>query len=161
MAPSGNLVCDNTADGYHDRGFSVESNKNQLDRNFASHSNLGFLLSGKGNKLTENEAADNTGVGFYVQFAEKITLRKNRVLRNAASGFVIFFGEKNKLTENEARLNGQNGIVLLNTNKNRLTHNVALDNNQSNFDLTDQTANCGTNTWRENTFGTASQPCIE
>ncbi|MGH8006978.1 MAG: hypothetical protein ACREQ3_08205 [Candidatus Binatia bacterium] len=29
------------------------------------------------------------------------------------------------------------------------------------FDLKDQIPNCGTNTWKRNSFGTASQPCIQ
>jgi hypothetical protein len=42
---------------------------------------------------------------------------------------------------------------------------VAVGNNQGNasfaFDLNDLTPNCGTNTWKNNAFGTASQPCVQ
>lgn len=47
----------------------------------------------------------------------------------------------------------------------KLVSNETRDNNQGNypdaFDLTDENPDCGTNTWKDNTFGTASQPCIQ
>jgi hypothetical protein len=52
------------------------------------------------------------------------------------------------------------------TSETTLTNNVAVGNNQGNslyaFDLLhDHRPNCGTNTWKKNTFGTASQLCIQ
>jgi hypothetical protein len=163
-----NTLLDNTADISHsDTSFKIEGNNNRLRRNFAGGSNFdGFSIFGEGNKLTENEARGNGVDGFDVQEgAAKITLRKNFARNNGDDGFEIS-GQQHKLIENEASDNIANGILAHEASHITLLGNVALDNNQANyptilFDLKDLTPDCSTNTWKHNTFGTASQPCIQ
>lgn len=162
----GNRLLENVAEE-NNLGFGVDfGNKHQLHRNYAyANVNAGFSISGEEHTLTENKAEDNIRFGFFLPFAEKVILRQNQALRNGNVGFAINGGEQLKLIENVARLNGADGITLMYTSESKVINNVASDNNQDNtpvaFDLNDNTPNCDTNTWKDNTFGTANQPCIQ
>jgi parallel beta-helix repeat protein len=153
---------------YHDNeGFVIDGNNHQLYRNSAGdNGGDGFSLYGQRHTLTENVAFRNQSDGFDLQegAAKKITLRKNLAKRNGQDGFQIS-GEQHKLTENDANENANDGIQVHEASHIKLTGNKALNNNQGAypgiFDLKDLTPDCGTNTWKQNIFNTASQPCIQ
>jgi parallel beta-helix repeat protein len=162
-----NQVRKNTATHNHSDGFGVGGNNNQLQKNTAIDNVDGYAVEDVANNiLADNGAFDNRDDGFDIQGGtEKTTLRKNVAVKNSDNGFEID-GLEHKLTRNQARENQADGIeVETSASRIELKHNEALDNNQGNsvvdFDLTDQAPNCGTNTWTKNTFGTASQPCIQ
>jgi parallel beta-helix repeat protein len=165
---TGNILLDNSANRHGKDGFVIDGNKHQLLQNLADENDGdGFSIYGVGHKLTENVARYNSFDGFDLQegHAKKITLHKNLALNNGQDGFQIS-GKHHKVLENEAKNNAHDGIQVHEANNIKLIGNVVLDNNQANyptilFDLKDLTPNCDTNTWKKNTFGTASQPCIQ
>lgn len=165
-----NTLRKNTVEYARRYGFYIEGDNTRLERNSASRNRgqnaRGFqLIYSTGHKLTANEATDNEADGFHGYGVEQVTLRGNRAFRNGSTGMMISGGKGHRLTGNEARENWGDGILMAGASETTLTNNVAVGNDQVNslyaFDLNDYSANCGTNTWKNNTFGTASQPCVQ
>jgi hypothetical protein len=161
-----NKLFDNFAIFHGHNGFHIHGSKHQLQRNTAAlNEGDGFRVNGVGHKLRGNLADRNGFDGFDVQGdAQQVTLQQNRATANGKEGFEVS-GQKHRLTQNLAYENENSGIDVEDDASNIvLMRNEALDNNQGNdpdsFDLTDQTPDCDTNTWKNNTFETASQPCI-
>jgi hypothetical protein len=91
-------------------------------------------VSGKKTRATTNTASGNTGNGISVT------------------------GTSSKLDTNAADTNTLAGISVSGT-ANSVTKSTAQSN--TGFDLEDTNPACDSNTWRRNTFGTASQTCIK
>jgi parallel beta-helix repeat protein len=165
LSSDSNTLIENTAAG-NKVGFIIDGYKQQLRRNVAdTNVEDGFRIYDDKHTLIGNRAERNSVNGFAVQEAGiEITLRKNVASNNGQDGFQIS-GQGHKLIENEASANRGNGIQVHEANHIKLMNNVALANNQDHsldaFDLADEIPNCDTNTWKQNTFGTANQPCIQ
>ncbi len=182
-----NKLLDNAALFHDDKGFQIHGTKHQLQRNSAVlNEGHGFTVSGVGHKLTSNIADRNRGDGFGI-LGNHNHLKNNKAIGNV-DGFAIEDVAKNTLTSNEAIENHDDGFdvqggtlqtallrnksfhnggsgIEVDGQQHKLVSNETLDNNQGNypdaFDLADENPNCGTNTWKDNTFGTANQPCIQ
>ena len=164
-------------------GFSIEGDSNILEHNLSKDNvAYGYLVSGAANVLNGNTALKNELHGFFVGVeAEENLLKHNNSFENgdepgvgiAASGFHVE-GSGNKLEENLATRNGIFGIHLTATaGSNVLSRNTASDSFGfigldaagnpigSGFDLVDDGADCGTNRWYLNIFGTRSKSCIK
>jgi len=75
------------------------------------------------------------------------------------TGFAVA-GDRNRLVRSRAERNGANGIQLVATASGTvITASVSQDNGDA--DLVDGTSGCGTNRWRNNTFGSSNDRCIE
>ncbi len=167
VGANSNTLIDNVAILQDEDGFLIDGHKHQLRRNYAyGNEGDGFNIYGKGHKLSENRAENSGSDGFDLQEgdAKKVTLHKNLAILNRQDGFQIS-GHQHKLVQNGAYRNQHDGIQVHDASHIKLIGNEALDNNQGAypgiFDLKDLTPNCNTNTWKDNTFGTASQPCIQ
>lgn len=160
-------LTENTAE--HNRsGFDIDGVKHHLRRNVASFSDSdGFTIFGEEHHLTQNEARDNIGDGFNIQDnTANITLQRNVSSHSENGDGFKLSGQEHQLLHNEATRNWRDGIdIQPDATGIVLTRNNARDNNKASsmtiFDLTDWSFNCGTNMWKSNTFGTASQPCIQ
>jgi parallel beta-helix repeat protein len=68
-----------------------------------------------------------------------------------------------KVSGNTIRANGEWGILVLPAAGNSIHGNSVTGNdvgNSGTFDMGDLSADCGTNKWTGNTFGTSNDPCI-
>jgi parallel beta-helix repeat protein len=81
---------------------------------------------------------------------------KGNTVQNAANGIDVV-GDGNRVNGNKVFSSADVGIRVENGG-NVIAENTALNN--AGFDLQDD-LECGANTWRRNTFGTASAPCIQ
>lgn len=63
----------------------------------------------------------------------------------------------NRIIDSTFTNNGEHGIHI-DGQRNAMRHNNATEN--VGFDLRDDNLNCDTTTWKENTFGSGSQLCI-
>jgi parallel beta-helix repeat protein len=131
---------------------------NTLDQNEAYDGTEGFIVGGESHHLTNNTADNNDWSGFFVSsIAQNAVLSGNTATGNGIWGFEVY-GDYTHLKKNQASKN-QHGIFSgLGTTNNVFTSNTAKDN--TTWDLEDSLPSCGTNSWKKNTFGTASQPCI-
>ena len=109
---------------------------NHFEGNNASGYFAGFLAVGNGNTFRDNTASNNLDG-------------------------ILIGGTSNDVRFNTANNNFDVGIgigFIENSTNNSIFLNTALNN--GNFDLADTNANCDSNTWKHNTFGTANETCI-
>ncbi len=108
--------------------------------------------------MTDNEA-EAASVGFRLDGpAARNTLLRSEASDNGIGIFVL--GQRNRLLRSRAEFNDRHGIrVLANAAKTTVKNSVALHNGE--IDLVDEAPGCGDHVWRRNTFGTASQGCIQ
>lgn len=189
---------ENMAVRNHKRGFGISGDRNKLSRNTASdNDDTGFVIvGGERHTLRHNTASQNHNRGFDVA-GERHTLTRNTALQNLRQGIIVnsrgmghklsgntadangfagfeIKGDQNKVQRNRAENNQGSGILLgSDAAENRISKNVALNNNQAGaarqFDLVDDSPDCGTNTWKNNTFDTSgagnplvpNPPCIQ
>jgi parallel beta-helix repeat protein len=131
----------------------------------ADSNGVGFLeLGGLKNAFDGNTATNNA---FFI-FAGGITLvqssgdavRNNTVTNNVFGIIVIEGSTGNDIRFNTVTNNFGVGIGVDNgSTDNSIFHNTATGT-FGGPDLSDLNANCDSNTWKHNTFGTADQPCI-
>jgi parallel beta-helix repeat protein len=158
-----NRLLSNTACNNDDGGFDIEGNKNTLEDNLSENNGGdGFDIEGNKTIVKDNVAENNADKGFLVQgFFNKLV--DNTANNNGGDGFDIE-GDKNHLIGNTANTNGNDGIDVQAGETVRSTGNVIRKNtatgNAAN-DLEDGNAACDSNVWKNNTFGTSSQACIE
>jgi parallel beta-helix repeat protein len=118
------------------------STKNDLEGNTATNSAGGFELIGANDNTVRDNTASGDFFGISVAFGTGNDVRGNTVTGSVGGivlGLVFPFGA-GTATDND------------------VTHNTAQGNG---LDLFDINANCDSNTWKHNTFGTANQPCIQ
>ena len=140
-------------------GFLVRSRNATLRDNGAVANPIGFEITGKSNRLDGNDAAGNSTGFFLDDRARRNLLIANTAEDSLISGFVVR-GIGNRLLQSRAERNGAHGIrVGSGAQRSIVRASVARDNDDA--DLSDGTARCGTNRWRNNDFGTADQACIE
>lgn len=174
-----NVLSSNGATG-NPLGFVV-GERNVLERNLAIDSELiGFVVAGTGSALVENRAlrgpigfavlgqsnrlignrGENAGTGVFLEErAARNLLVGNAMSGSLGTGFAVA-GDRNRLVRSRAERNGANGIQLVATASGTvITASVSQDNGDA--DLVDGTSGCGTNRWRNNTFGSSNDRCIE
>jgi len=130
----------------------------------ADTNGAGFLdISGSKNAFDGNTATNNA---FFTMFAGGITLLgatddsvRNNTISSNVFGIVVEGGTGNDVRFNTVTNNFGVGIGIAATD-NSIFHNTA-QNTVGGPDLSDLNANCDSNTWKHNTFGTADQPCIQ
>jgi parallel beta-helix repeat protein len=111
------------------------------------------------NDFQGNTATFNDQHGFTMNGANDNTFRDNNASNNTnGDGLLLFIANGNDVRDNITNNNGDNGIAVGGTD-NDIRHNTAQGN--AAFDLQDTNTNCGGNTWKLNTFGTANQTCIQ
>lgn len=134
--------------------------------------------------LTQNVLARNGGVGLYLNGSTNGMVQHNDISGNAASGIVLTGGGSGNLVENNI-VNGNNADgILITENGDQIRSNTTNGNQNSGihvaagaggnqilrntsegsstgFDLEDDNASCGTNSWRKDTFFTSNAACIQ
>jgi hypothetical protein len=163
------------------QGVQVDGDSNRLtaitsDRNVGD----GFIVFGSDNTITSSSAADNDddGISFFV--GSDNTVLASRAVGNADKG-IISGSSRTLILSNISSNNGRGiylsdnstgSLVLSNSttnnvigieinptsSSNRVVGNISLSNTL--FDLSDDNANCDSNFWAFNVFGTRNQSCI-
>lgn len=109
--------------------------------------------------LTQNVATSNGEAGF------RLTGTRGRVVRNTASGNqrgILFYGDatSNRIERNVTDGNTIVGIVTESGSiQNKLNRNEGRGNGDDDF--FDANADCGSNVWRKNQFGSSNEECIQ
>ena len=93
---------------------------------------------------------------FAIEADGRFGLIHGNTVQNAGYGITVG-GSGNRVNGNRIFNNAEVGI-LVESGGNVIAENTAL--NSAVFDLQDD-LECGANSWRRNTFGTASAPCIQ
>lgn len=154
-------------------GVEFEQVSNSLVEDVISTGNFfGFVVNGgfsagcnqacpsTGNIFAGNTSTFNNQHGFTLNGGNNNTFNANNASNNGAGGILLFIATGNNVTGNTLNNNGGSGIGITSGTGtgNNLNTNTAQGNGI--FDLEDDNPNCGSNTWTQNTFGTANQPCI-
>ncbi len=166
--------------GHNDDGFEIRADGCKLTNNVAlDNGDDGFVIFGSKNTLTGNLSRDNGWYGFSTSSGtEKNKLTSNTAAGNAYDGFEILGtghklqknlstdneeegyyinGDKHNLTQNRAFKNDLHGIANYASNT-KIQKDVSSDNNDSGGsykDMYEDTAGCGSNSWKSNVFGTS------
>lgn len=152
---------------------NFEQVSNSLVESVTSTGNFfGFVVNGgfsagcnqgcpsTGNLFSYNTSTFNNQHGFTLNGGNNNTFYDNNSSNNGARGLLLFTATGNNVRSNTLNNNGQTGIAISSGTGtgNNLSKNTAQGNGT--FDLEDGNPNCDSNTWTQNTFGTANQPCI-
>ena len=123
-------------------GQSCPSTKNTFQGNISdSNFQHGFTMNGADGNTFKGNTTNNMFFGH---------------------GILLFIGSGNTISDNTSNNNGGGGITVASspqTNNNAILRNAASGNGS--FDLFDTATDCTQNNWKNNTFGTASLPCIQ
>ncbi len=130
----------------------------------ADTNGAGFLdIGGLKNAFDGNTATNSV---FFTEFAGGFTLLgttddavRNNTVSDNQFGILLLGGTGNDVRFNTVTGNFGVGIGIAATD-NSIFHNTA-QGTLGGPDLSDANANCDSNTWKHNTFGTADQPCIQ
>ncbi len=111
-------------------------------------------------KVQDNQVVDNDREGIRIEGSDH-QIKNNIVSDNGEFGILLDgTGQGNKITGNKVIGNGSNGIYVSQGSTNaQIIKNQAGANNIG--DLFDQNSDCDSNTWKNNTFLTRNQDCIE
>ena len=149
-----NIAVDNSGDGFV---LFTSASGNDLKGNIAdSNGSRGFALSGNGERLLRNSAAGNTNDGFDVR-GNGHFLNGNTAIGNGQKGFEVFDAD-NRLLRNTAIGNVAEGIRVADDGDHEMKTNRSFAN--QNVDMEDATADCGTNTWKANSFGSSEANAV-
>ena len=148
----------NVVSGSTGSGFQVAREGTVVRRNRAIGNQIGFSVIGDRNRFTDNEAESN-GLGFRIDgSAEGNVIARNAIDGNDSDG-VFVVGDGSKLRGNVVEDNAGYGIRLFNDVAGSvIAGNTVRFNGE--LDLSDDAPECGTNRWRNNTFGSSDQTCI-
>ena len=123
-----NRLTDTLSSGSPEIGYRVNGNRNQLTNAVAINSTeSGLVVSGTGNKITGG-GSTSSGINGLELTGEASTIKQFRAANNAQNGIRIS-SENSKVQQCTALANG--------------------------LDLVDTSADCGTNSFRKNLFGTS------
>lgn len=154
-----NTLTANIASGSERSGFIVRGRQAKLKGNRAVGGAIGFEVTGQSNRFEGNESANNTTGFVLVDLAKRNVLDGNVASDSGFNGFAVA-GVANRLVENRAERNDGNGIRVAST-ASRTVVRATFARDNADEDLFDNTPGCGTNRWRNNSFGTSNEPCIE
>lgn len=139
-------------------GFFIDS-KNSLIQNTAIGNGCDGFDAADGNLLLINTAIGNAVRGFFL--SDRNIVFGNTAALNLLDGFNVD-GDRNVLVSNVAQNNQGNGIhILSGGSRNFVIRNTSQGHQSPDFDLADDNSNCDNNFWRQNTFATKSQACIQ
>jgi parallel beta-helix repeat protein len=111
------------------------------------------------NSFQGNTATFNDQHGFTTNGATDNTFRDNNASNNSAGGGILLFeASNNDVRANTTNGNGGAGIGVSVGTGNSIFLNISQNNGT--FDLEDDNTNCDSDTWKNNTFGSANQSCI-
>jgi hypothetical protein len=181
-----NRIYNNSVELGSSTGIRVDGDRNRIDQNLINDGIDGLYSNGSRNRIFYNyvtacggdgivtggdgrvkgcQVAQCLGDGFRTESGGtdgRVT--KNTATANLGDGFEID-GSDRRVTRNTATGNHENGIhlVMPGTTPVTVSGNTATGNaiEVGYFDLADDTVGCNIHEWRANTFGTASDACIE
>lgn len=154
-------------------GIEFEQVSNSMVENVTSTRNFfGFVVNGgfaagcgtacpsTGNLFSGNTSTFNNQHGFTLNGGNNNTFNANNSSNNGVRGINLFVATGNDVRSNTLNGNGQSGVEI--TSGTGTGNNIHKNTAQGNgiFDLEDDNPNCDSNTWNQNTFGTANQTCI-
>ena len=154
-----NRISNSEAYGNEYNGIVVdEGNRNFLKDNKAgANEAAGFVVWGQ-TKLLKNEAFENE-YGFAIH-GDKTVLQQNFAYENDEVGFdVKQYAKKTRLIRNRAEHNDVGIRVQRDAEANTIMRNISVGN--TDYDMEDETTDCGSNKWRNNTFVISGQSCID
>jgi len=106
-----------------------------------------------------DRATGNNQHGFTLNGASDDLFSGDNSSQNGRQGFLLYVSNHINLYYNTADNNGQDGVdVNGGATSNTISHNHATGNGS--FDLEDDNPGCDANTWMDNVFNKANQPCI-
>lgn len=118
---------------------------------------FGFMVRNGSNVTLGNDtAANNITIGFALYDLDDSGIFESSAYANGDG--IVILGSRNEIILNNASKNSKSGIIVFGGGQNRISTNTAQGN--SRYDLYQLGQDCGTNTWVNNTFTTASLPCI-
>jgi parallel beta-helix repeat protein len=132
----------NVATGNRQDGINLSNDTNdQVQQNETSGAPIGFsgiaLLGGSGHQVHNNDVDANSCHGIFIASSNS-QIHDNTVFGNGAGCSAA-------------------GIEV--TSRGNIVHNNTAEGNQA-YDLEDDNSSCDSNTWHNNTFFFANQPCI-
>lgn len=157
------------ATGNGDPGININSGgRNRESRVLASSSfsnqSTGIALNAAlesgvfGADVRDNHAGGNRGVGIWIDHAVRSNVQDNRVTANS-DGIELDHGPvRTRVWRNVSTANTGTGIEVYDGGTNQIVENVSRGNGW--VDMADDHADCGSNRWRSNRFGTADRQCI-
>jgi len=146
----------NVVTGVLGNGFELAQGSKATKNRAAANFSHGFYFYGPGTKLTKNRAVANVADGFFLASGDEVELKKNNASTNNGDGIDLPAGSGHKLTGNVSIGNVESGLEFGGT-ASKISKNFATANGTP--DIQDLSANCGTNVWSGNTFGSNTQPC--
>lgn len=177
---SGNAFINNTGTDASDVGFQLNGTDLRVVGNQARRNSDGFyLVSVAQAEVAGNVAKNNRASGFRLEPIGTVTgvvLRDNLSQGNDGDGIVVkrasldpVSPSDNAVKDNVILNNGRNGISVVDglgatplATGATISGNIVSGHASPYFDLADVNASCGGGVvWEANTFGTASQPCID
>ncbi|MGH6945114.1 MAG: right-handed parallel beta-helix repeat-containing protein, partial [Geminicoccaceae bacterium] len=155
---SNNRLQFNNIAGSTDQGFEINGNDNRIVGNRIGGVAEGVQLAGDGNLVSRNDIIGATDRGVEVRAGAHV-IEDNLIADGTADGIaVILDANGNEVSRNAIFGNADQGLFV-STLENRLERNRVLLNG---VDLTDATANCDDNLWRDNIFETSvSDDCVD
>jgi nitrous oxidase accessory protein NosD len=155
---SDNHVRFNDIAGSLDQGFEINGNDNRITDNRIGGVAEGVQLAGDGNLVSRNAIIGATERGVEVRAGAHV-ISDNLIADGAEDGIALLdAGNGNEVSRNAILGNVDQGLFVA-TLENTIEQNRVLRNG---VDLTDATAGCDDNVWRDNVFETSvSDDCVD
>ena len=151
------VLKDNLAHNNDESGFWVLGNQHRLDGNTATgNGDHGIAIHEDRNTIKKNTATGNNAVGINISGVKNI-VTDNTAIDNTSHGF-LFSGFQHKAQRNTSHANGEAGVRTLNTAHSSYSKTVSLDN--AGTDLHAGPANCGSQVWEDNVFGSSKAGAV-
>jgi hypothetical protein len=153
---SNNHLLFNDIAGSTDQAFEINGDDNRIIGNRISAVAEGVQLVGDGNHVLLNQIIGTTERG--VEVREGAHVIKDNLIADGALDGIAVFSDGNEVSRNAIYGHGDQGLFVSGF-ENRLERNRVLVNAT---DVTDATADCDDNLWRNNTFETSvSDDCVD
>lgn len=186
----GNVIWNNTVRRCGGHGAVVDANSYSLvDNKFYSTGRASIYANGWGindrntaTRITGNQIINSSGDGIVVAYEDKAVVASNVIVNSAGNGIVLHSpNSRCRVRSNTIRKCGMAGLRVRGADGNNVTankisfctrginvglgsnHNRLINNRASNntlFDLSDLSANCGSNVWKGND-GKGNIPCTQ
>ncbi|MFT4572258.1 MAG: parallel beta-helix repeat protein [Hyphomicrobiaceae bacterium] len=155
---NGNRLKANTATTSGREGFELAGNDNRLKRSIAiRNTQEGVVVAGNDNRVDRVVAIHNAGHGFSVSAGSGSRLKRCSTTSNGGAGFDLAAGPTS-IRGGRSMNNATNGLRASGGFDNRIEDVVSLESGTN--DVSDSNA-CGDTRWRNNTFRTSNDLCIE
>ncbi|MFA0810246.1 right-handed parallel beta-helix repeat-containing protein [Microbulbifer epialgicus] len=144
-------------------GITILNDNNHILSNILdSNGNDGLQIFGDNNRVTNNNFENNGASGINGTAADLSIFSQNFIKGSGQNGLEIR-GVDNLISQNISLENGISGILMANNpdTTNVIVGNFALDNLFDLVDVNDPGDCSADNIWLDNTFVTASPPCLD